>query len=204
MSLFNPIERDESIIKFECPRCSREFHTSQDQAGQRVSCPACHSIFRVPRNSIDIVKSIGDSIFDNAQMNELYLSFLEQHEDRVKSQRTLESINGGNTLLLEVETDTVRTQLVILSVFETDADSFAFIQSTVGEIYDEDQYFHALRASHETFNLFSLSLDEDHMLIVRSIRKLKNYDSEEFNLNVLGLANFADTLEENLIGSDHH
>jgi len=204
MSLFNALARNESILKFECPRCSREFQTHQDQAGQRVSCPACHSIFRVPSNSIDIIKPIGDSIFDNAQMNELYLSFLEQHEDRVKSQRTLESIKGGNTLLLEVETDTIRTQLVIISVFETDIDSFAYIHSNVGEIYDEDQYFHALRASHETFNLFSLSLDENHMLIVRSIRKLKNYDSEEFNLNVIGLANFADTLEENLIGSDHH
>ena len=204
MSIFETLERVDSLIKFECPSCSREFRVEQHRAGERGRCPGCGSIFKVPKSSIDTFESIGDVIFESKKMNELYQKFLEEHEDIVIQEVGGRGKLSGKMILLELATDIGRSQLVSLAVMGEDDEEYVWIRSNVGEILDDEDYLIALRIADETINTFSLAVNEDHEMFVRCFRKLKNFDGEEFSSSIVELAIFADQLEEKLLGSDHH
>jgi len=189
------------MIEFKCSSCRKLFNVANSKAGRKARCPECGTVLTIPKSSTtDLLIYEEDArIFSNNRLNELYGNFLNNNDNVILNHRVIDPEDGG-VARLEILTGIGRSQLVFIVLSEEEDDqAFVGIWSRVGEMTELAQLAAALREV-KLVSRFSLSLDEKNWLHVSTVRKLKNFDDDEFRDVILTIANFADENEAALLG----
>lgn len=192
------------MIEFSCQQCNNELKVDDSNAGRRGKCPRCSSVIIVPvvstpSNQLIFVEN--DNFFSDNKLNRLYKEFLLLREDLIYAHQ-ISSDESGDKARFEIATSSGRSQLVWLMNFRTsDDESWVVIFSVVGEITLVESAVHALRAV-DAYAPYGIRLDESNRLILSSIAKISNLDTELLDRTILMVAAKADELEETLFGVD--
>lgn len=191
------------MITFSCSNCKAQYNVDDSQAGQMGRCTNCNSVMRVPAKSTNLFQIFkGNDYFSDKKMNTLYTELLKVHEHKIVSQQ----INRGDNVehaIMEIRTDSYRTQIVTIFRLEFGKNVFVGIASQVGEIATKDDAVHALR-SVSMFSIYTVSLNDENQLWVSNMRLMEGFTAREFASAIDAVAKHADELEKEIFGSDRH
>ncbi|MBD2034031.1 hypothetical protein H6F76_03065 [Leptolyngbya sp. FACHB-321] len=192
------------MIEFNCGQCKKEFKVDDSKAGVKGKCPKCSSIIVVPAvstTSDQLIFIEDDNFFSDSKLNQLYKEFLRLRESMIYGHQILNETTG-DTARFEIATKPGRSQFVWLYNFTTDRnESWVSICSIVGEITLVESAVHALRAV-DAYAPYGIRLTEDNQLVLTSIAKISNLDTDLLDRTILMVAVKADELEETLFGAD--
>jgi len=185
------------LINFDCPTCGKAFSVDEKNAGLRGRCPSCKAVIKIPEISQNELELVGDNLFSDKKLNELYSYFLEHNENEIIRHNIIdgEEVEIGT---LTIYTNGLRSQTIMLYKL---SDNFLGFFSIIGAIMYEATAVAALR-SVNILSPCTLSLNEDNQLVVSAVKRLDNLDVDEFSDTILAVAKYADALEEAIFGVD--
>jgi len=189
-----------TMICFDCPTCGNEFEVDDKSAGLRGKCPKCKAIVRVPETSQNALEIIGDTMFSSSKLNALYSSFVDEYDHKILKHNVIDgdSVELG---VVEIMTGGMRSQVVLIYRLGIEESDYVGFVSSIGIITLKDTAVEALRTV-DISSRYTLSMDEDNTLKASTIRKLDNFDVEEFADIALRIAHYADWMEKAIFDTD--
>ena len=194
-------------IEFRCPSCGNEMTASEEMKGKRGKCPECGRLVTVPNYSSNSLVVSDNGYFKSPRLNQLFLDFLEEHDDDIRNCRILDDIDKDTEgARLEIYTRGGRTQIV--NVFRTDLDGMDVLvsYSVIGRNDDYEGFNDILidlAVNLPIFPTYAVKIDTDRKeLTLSKVTRLEFVDRNVFEESVFRMAIVADRAEEKHYDND--
>ena len=193
-------------INFKC-HCGNEMTVSDEMKGKRGKCPECGRLVTVPDYSSNSLVVSDNGYFKSPRLNQLFLDFLDKHDDDIKNCRILDDIDKDTEgAVLEIYTRGGRTQIVRLYRIKLDEMDVLVSHTVIGRNPDYEGFTDILidlAVNLPVFPTYAVKINKDRKEIsLEKVTRLEFVDSNVFEESVFQMAIVADRAEEEHYDND--